>query len=98
MTKFQTGTILTSQVMDCQVHTIGKTIRPFSQIRSHMCCMIMDQFKGVYKVQDGVTCHSTRSCVFKLVMPCQESSHLLSFALIGGGRGGGLSPPPPPSE
>ena len=28
MTKFQAGTILTSQVMDCQVHAIGKVIRP----------------------------------------------------------------------
>ena len=28
MTKVQAGTILTSQVMDCQVHTIGKAIRP----------------------------------------------------------------------
>ena len=28
MTKFQAGTILTSQVMDCQVHAIGKAIRP----------------------------------------------------------------------
>ena len=28
MTKFQDGTILTSQVMDCQVHAIGKAIRP----------------------------------------------------------------------
>ena len=27
MTKFQVGTILTSQVMDCQVHAIGKAIR-----------------------------------------------------------------------
>ena len=28
MTTFQAGTILTSQVMDCQVHAIGKAIRP----------------------------------------------------------------------
>ena len=29
VTKFQAGTILlTSQVMDCQVHAIGKAIRP----------------------------------------------------------------------
>ena len=29
MTKFQAGTILhTSQVMDCQLHVIGKAIRP----------------------------------------------------------------------
>ena len=27
MTKFQDGTIHTSQVMDCQVHAIGKAIR-----------------------------------------------------------------------
>ena len=27
MTKFQVGTKHTSQVMDCQVHTIGKAIR-----------------------------------------------------------------------
>ena len=36
MTKFQAGTILTSQVMDCQVHAIGKAINPFSQIQSHI--------------------------------------------------------------
>ena len=30
MTKFKTGTILTGQVMDCQVHAIGKAIRPLS--------------------------------------------------------------------
>ena len=29
MTKFQAGTILTSQVMDCLVHAIGKAISPF---------------------------------------------------------------------
>ena len=28
MTKFQAGIILTSQVMDYQVHAIGKAIRP----------------------------------------------------------------------
>ena len=28
MTKFQHGTIFTIQVMGCQVHTIGKAIRP----------------------------------------------------------------------
>ena len=28
MTKFQAGTMHTSQVMDCQVHAIGKAIRP----------------------------------------------------------------------
>ena len=28
VTKFQDGTILTSQVMDCQVYAIGKAIRP----------------------------------------------------------------------
>ena len=28
MTKFQAGTILTSLVMDYQVHAIGKAIRP----------------------------------------------------------------------
>ena len=27
MTKFQAATILSSHVMDCQVHAIGKTIR-----------------------------------------------------------------------
>ena len=29
MTKCQAGTILTSHIMGCQVHTIGKAIRPF---------------------------------------------------------------------
>ena len=29
VTKFQASTILTSQVVDCQVHTIGKAIRSF---------------------------------------------------------------------
>ena len=28
MTTFQAGTIHISQVMDCQVHAIGKAIRP----------------------------------------------------------------------
>ena len=28
MTKFQSGTILTSQVVDCQVHAIEKAIGP----------------------------------------------------------------------
>ena len=28
MTKFQAGTILKTHVMDCQVHAIGKAIRP----------------------------------------------------------------------
>ena len=28
MTKFQAGTVHTSQVMDCQVHATGKAIRP----------------------------------------------------------------------
>ena len=27
MTRFQDGTILTSQAIDCQLHAIGKTIR-----------------------------------------------------------------------
>ena len=36
MTKFQAGIVLTSQVMNCQVHAIGKAINPFLQIRSHL--------------------------------------------------------------
>jgi len=28
VTKFDVSTILTSQVMDCQIHEIGKAIRP----------------------------------------------------------------------
>ena len=40
MTKFQAGTILTSQVMDCQVHAIEKAIRPFLQIRSQFCIIL----------------------------------------------------------
>jgi len=33
VTKFHTGT---SQVMDCQIHTIGTTIRSFLQVWSHL--------------------------------------------------------------
>ena len=36
MTKFLAGTMLISQVMDCQVHAIGKAIRSLSQIRSQL--------------------------------------------------------------
>ena len=36
MTKCQGGTIFAIQVTSCQVRTIGKVIRPFSQIRSHI--------------------------------------------------------------
>ena len=40
MIKFQAGTTLTSQAMDCQVHAIGKAIDPFSQIRSSHKCFL----------------------------------------------------------
>ena len=40
MTKFQAGTIHTSHNMDCQVHSIGKAIRPFLQIWSHKFIII----------------------------------------------------------
>jgi len=32
VTKFDSGTVLTSQVMDCQMQAIGKAISPFLQI------------------------------------------------------------------
>jgi len=36
MTEFAISTILISQVMDCQIHEIGKAINSFSQIQSQL--------------------------------------------------------------
>ena len=36
MTEFQDGTFITMEVMGCQVGAIGKAIRPFSLIQSHI--------------------------------------------------------------
>ena len=41
MTKFQTGTIFTSQVMDFQLHAIGKAIRPLFADPVTVIMMIM---------------------------------------------------------
>ena len=41
MTKFQASTILASQVVDCQVHAIGKAIRPlFTHPVTYNMCMV----------------------------------------------------------
>ena len=36
VTKFQVGTMLACHLMDSQIHSIGKAIRPSLQIRSHL--------------------------------------------------------------
>ena len=55
MTKFQAGIILTSQVMDCQVHAIRKAINPFLQVQSHMHMLYLALHKIISDYSQYVT-------------------------------------------
>ena len=55
MTKFQGGTIFTGEVMGCQVHAIGKAIRPlFPDLETYMCTGVTIQWTGLLHWNTGL--------------------------------------------
>ena len=74
MTKFQTGTMLTSQVMDSQIHAIEKAIRPLFADPVTYHDLLLDHALHKSHPQVFQTLHNTRvHSVTMLIMNSQRS-------------------------
>ena len=62
MTKFQAGTILTSHVMDCKVHAIGKVTRPlFADPVTYEVC--------IYGIWLSILATNPKQKLYRIPMP-----------------------------
>ena len=86
MTKCQAGTIRTSHVMGCQVHTIGKTIRPLFEdpITNTVLCNMCTHISSMQYMNKPIICWKMApvGCSQTPMWLCNLNTHTC-YAVVG---------------